>query len=61
MTQEQIALLLEDPSLSLDDLATSCTVTREWVIEHVQAGVLPTTPVESVAAFVETVKNWMSS
>lgn len=44
MTQEHIALLLEDACLSLDDLATSCTVTREWVIEHVQAGVLPTVP-----------------
>ena len=41
MTQEHIALLLDDAILTLDDLAVSCTVSREWVIEHVEAGVLP--------------------
>jgi chaperone modulatory protein CbpM len=40
MTQEHIALLLDDASLTIDELAVSCTVNREWVIEHVQAGVL---------------------
>jgi chaperone modulatory protein CbpM len=38
MTQHQIALVLE--RLSIDELATGCTVTREWVIEHVEAGAL---------------------
>lgn len=44
MNQEQLAVLLENACLSLDELATSCTVSREWVIEHVQAGVLLTEP-----------------
>jgi chaperone modulatory protein CbpM len=44
MTQEHIALLLEDACLTIDDLAISCTVSREWVIEHVQAGVLTAEP-----------------
>lgn len=40
MTKEHIALLLDDARLTLDEVAASCTVSREWVIEHVQAGVL---------------------
>ncbi len=44
MNQEQFAVLLDDACLTLDDLATSCTVSREWVIEHVQAGVLLAEP-----------------
>ncbi len=40
MTQEHIALLLDDVQLTLDEIAASCTVSRDWVIEHVQAGVL---------------------
>lgn len=40
MTQEHIALLLEDAQLTMDELAISCTVSRAWIIEHVQAGVL---------------------
>jgi chaperone modulatory protein CbpM len=44
MTQEHIALLLDDACLTLDDLAASCTVSREWIIEHVQAGALPADP-----------------
>ncbi len=31
--------------LTLDELVVSCTVSREWVIEHVQAGVLEADPV----------------
>lgn len=38
--QEHVALLLEDAQLTLDELAVSCAVSREWIIEHVQAGVL---------------------
>ncbi|OGB25714.1 MAG: MerR family transcriptional regulator [Burkholderiales bacterium RIFCSPLOWO2_02_FULL_57_36] len=41
MAQEHIALLLDDACLTVDELAVSCSVSREWVIEHVQAGVLP--------------------
>jgi chaperone modulatory protein CbpM len=44
MTQEHLALLLDEARLTLDELAMSCTVSREWVIEHVQAGVLPAAP-----------------
>jgi chaperone modulatory protein CbpM len=40
MTQEHIALLLDDACLTIDELAVSCAVSREWVVEHVQAGVL---------------------
>jgi len=34
-------ILLEDVMLSLDELARSCQVNREWIIEHVQWGLLP--------------------
>lgn len=40
MTQEHIALLLDDARLTLEELAASCAVSREWIIEQVQAGVL---------------------
>lgn len=40
MTQEHIALVLEETRLTLDELAVSCTVSREWIIEQVRAGVL---------------------
>ncbi|WP_295623245.1 chaperone modulator CbpM [uncultured Nitrosomonas sp.] len=40
MSQEIDAILLEDARLSLDELARSCRVSREWVIEHVQWGLL---------------------
>jgi len=40
MTHELTAMLLDETLLRLDELASSCTVTREWVIEHVRAGVL---------------------
>lgn len=42
--QEHIALLLDDARLTLDELAASCTVSREWIIEQVQAGVLLADP-----------------
>lgn len=44
MTQEHVALLLDEVRLSIDELASSCTVSREWIIEHIQAGVLPAEP-----------------
>lgn len=40
MTQAHIAVLLDEAQLTLDELSISCTVSREWVIEHVRAGVL---------------------
>jgi len=44
MKQEFIAVVIEEAPLGLEDFAVSCTVTREWVIQHVQAGVLPVDP-----------------
>lgn len=40
MAQEYVAVLLDDACMTIDELAQSCTVSREWVIEHVRAGVL---------------------
>lgn len=40
MPHEIDAILLEDAMLSLDELARSCQVSREWVIERVQWGLL---------------------
>ena len=40
MTEELTAMLLDEALLRLDELASSWTATREWVIEHVRAGVL---------------------
>jgi chaperone modulatory protein CbpM len=40
MTQEHIALLLDETHLTLEELAASCAISPEWVIEHVRAGVL---------------------
>jgi chaperone modulatory protein CbpM len=40
MAQEHIALLLDDAKLTVDELATSCAVSREWIVEHMQSGVL---------------------
>lgn len=39
------AIIIDDCRLDLTDLAHSCGVTREWIIERVQAGLLcaPTT------------------
>jgi chaperone modulatory protein CbpM len=40
MSKEINATLLDDTLLSLDELAQGCQVSREWVIEHVQCGLL---------------------
>jgi chaperone modulatory protein CbpM len=40
MSHEIDGILLEDAMLNLDELARSCQVSREWIIEHVQCGVL---------------------
>lgn len=44
MTQEHIALLLDEVRLSVEELAASCAVSREWVIAQVDAGVLVVEP-----------------
>lgn len=44
MTQEHIAILLDEVALSLDEIALSCSVSREWVVDHVEAGVLLADP-----------------
>ncbi len=41
MTQEIVAVVMEEARLSLEELAASCTVSREWIVEHVHAGALP--------------------
>lgn len=40
MNRHLNALLLEQAALSLDEFAAGCAVNREWVIAHVEAGVL---------------------
>jgi chaperone modulatory protein CbpM len=40
MSEEISGVSLEDALLNLDELAASCNVSREWVIKHVQCGVL---------------------
>lgn len=40
MSHEIDAILLEDAMLNLDELARSCQVSREWIIERVQWGLL---------------------
>ncbi|HYD79012.1 MAG TPA: chaperone modulator CbpM [Paucimonas sp.] len=44
MTREHVAVLLDETRLTLEELAASCAVSREWVIEHVRAGVLLAEP-----------------
>jgi len=40
MSEEIEGILLEETSLNLDELARSCKVSRKWIIERVQCGVL---------------------
>ena len=44
MMEEHLAILLDETRLSLDELAVSCSVSRDWIIQHVQAGVLLAEP-----------------
>ncbi|MDN4052532.1 chaperone modulator CbpM [Massilia sp. YIM B02763] len=44
-------VLLDDAALTLDELARACNVEPDWVVRHVQAGVLG-----SGEAFVSTVQ-----
>ena len=36
-----VATLKEDVALSLDELCTTCAVSREWVVTRVHEGLLP--------------------
>jgi len=40
MPHEIDGILLEDAKLNLEELARSCQVSHEWIIERVQCGVL---------------------
>ena len=40
MSHEIDSILLEDAKLNLEELARSCQVSHEWIIERVQCGVL---------------------
>jgi len=41
MAQEKAdAVLIDDHTLDLHELATACAVTPTWVVEHVEAGLL---------------------
>ena len=40
MTTNAIGVLLEDSALSLEELARACAVEPDWVVQHVQTGVL---------------------
>ena len=42
MTQQQIAMLLEEAHIGVDEVAGNCAVDQTWVVTHVQAGVLLT-------------------
>lgn len=44
MEKVHIVTVLEDAPLSLEELAVSCSVSRELIIQHVQAGVLLVEP-----------------
>jgi len=44
MAQEFIAVAVDEALLSFDELTATCAVSVEWVIEHVQAGVLLEAP-----------------
>lgn len=61
MTQEHIAMLLDDACLSIDELALSCAVNRDWVVEHVQAGVLLADPAPDPAQWSFTGRHLLRS
>jgi chaperone modulatory protein CbpM len=61
MTQEHIAFLIDEPCLTIDEIAISCAVSREWVIEHVQAGALLAEPGSDPAQWVFTGRDLLRS
>ena len=40
MTETTSVVVLDEVQIGLDELAGSCNVSRTWIIEHVEAGVL---------------------
>lgn len=40
VTNKVIGVLLEDSALSLEELARACAVEPDWVVRHVETGVL---------------------
>ena len=42
-------VLIDEVALSLDELARACSVEPDWVVRHVQAGVLGPAPALEVA------------
>lgn len=44
MNAPHVALLLDQSKLSVEELTACCGVSRDWIIEHVQAGVLLNDP-----------------
>lgn len=44
MAHDLIAVVVDDNSLTLDEVAASCMVSLEWAVEHVHAGVLLADP-----------------
>ncbi|MGP1681956.1 MAG: chaperone modulator CbpM [Giesbergeria sp.] len=50
----QMAELLGDDSLTLEELARACRRAPEWVSEHVEAGVIAPQPTDTVATGLVT-------
>lgn len=44
-------VLLENAALTLDELARACAVHPDWVVQHVQSGLLPATREGAPAAW----------
>lgn len=44
MTQELVAMMLDEMRIGVDELAGNCAVDRTWVVEYVRAGVLVENP-----------------
>lgn len=44
MTQEKIAMLLDDAHIGVDEVAGNCAVEHAWIVEYVEAGVLLDNP-----------------
>lgn len=40
MTEATTVVVLDEAQISLDEVAANCSVSRTWIIEHVEAGVL---------------------
>ena len=44
MTQQLIAMLLDEAQIGVNEVAGNCAVEETWVVEYVQAGVLLADP-----------------